>query len=162
MNLILLFDEDFIAPGRVRLHGRRLAHLRLVHRAVVGDRVRVGRLNGRLGDALISKLDEQGAELEPRLGRPPPTRPDLVLVMGLPRHMHGEESAAADEVRALGEGVAALTRVAVEYIDERLTTVIAQRVLAETNMSGAKKREVVDKLAATIILQTWLDRKNKK
>lgn len=84
------------------------------------------------------------------------------VVMGLPRHMHGDESAAATDVRALGEEVAAKTGVAVEYIDERLTTVIAQRVLTESGMSGAKKRAVVDKLAAAIILQTWMDRNKKK
>ncbi len=84
------------------------------------------------------------------------------VVLGLPLHMHGEESAAARDVRDLGGELAARTGVAVEYIDERLTTVIAQRVLTQSGMSGAKKRNVVDKLAATVILQTWLDRKSQK
>jgi putative holliday junction resolvase len=50
----------------------------------------------------------------------------------------------------------------VEYADERLTTLAVQRMLAETDMSGAKKRAVTDKLAAALILQTWMDRERGK
>ena len=48
-----------------------------------------------------------------------------------------------------------------EFIDERLTTVSAQRVLLQADLSRQKRREVVDKVAAAYILQTWLDRKNR-
>ncbi|MEW6517734.1 MAG: Holliday junction resolvase RuvX [candidate division FCPU426 bacterium] len=83
------------------------------------------------------------------------------IVVGLPRRLSGEEGPAAEEVRAFGEQLALAAGVTVEYADERLTTAAAQRVLSETNMSGAKKRAVADKLAATLILQTWLDRQKK-
>lgn len=81
------------------------------------------------------------------------------LVIGLPKHMHGAEGDKAAEARAFGDALAATTGLPVEYVDERLTTAAVQRMLAETNMSGGKKRAVVDKLAAALILQTWLDRR---
>jgi len=84
------------------------------------------------------------------------------LVIGLPKHMHGEEGEKAEEARAFGARVAEKTGLPVEFIDERLTTVAVQRMLSETEMSGAKKRAVVDKLAAALILQMWMDRKKRK
>jgi len=84
-----------------------------------------------------------------------------LIVIGLPRHMSGEEGVKAEEARAFGARVAEKTGLPVEYMDERLTTLAAQRMLSETDMSGAKKRAVVDKLAAALILQTWLDRKRR-
>lgn len=82
-----------------------------------------------------------------------------VIVIGLPKHMHGEEGEKAREARAFGAQVAEKTGRPVEFIDERLTTLAAQRLLSETGMSGAKKRAVVDKLAAALILQTWMDKR---
>ncbi len=84
-----------------------------------------------------------------------------VVVIGLPKHMHGEEGVAAEEARAFGARVAERTGLPVEYIDERLTTAAAQRMLSQTDMSGAKKRAVVDKLAAALLLQTWLERQKR-
>jgi len=84
------------------------------------------------------------------------------VVIGLPRHMSGQEGEEAIEVRTFGEMLAQKSTVAVYYIDERLTTVAAQRVLAESGMSGSKKRQAVDKLAAVLILQTWLDSQHDK
>lgn len=82
------------------------------------------------------------------------------IVLGLPRHMCGDEGIKAGEARAFGARLAESTGLPVEYIDERLTTTAVQRMLSETGMSGAKKREVTDKLAAVLILQIWLDRKS--
>ena len=80
------------------------------------------------------------------------------IVLGLPKHMHNEEGDKAEIVRAWGAKLAATLHLPVFFMDERLSTVAAQRVLTESNLSGRKKRQVVDKLAASIILQTWLDR----
>ena len=86
MNLILLFPDDFVAEGRrVRLEGRRLAHVRDVHRARVGDELRVGVLDGPMGSGRISRLDEQGLEMEVRLEHDPPPPLDATLILGLPR-----------------------------------------------------------------------------
>lgn len=79
------------------------------------------------------------------------------IVMGLPLHMNGSEGEKAREARAFGERLAGRAGVRVEYIDERLTTVAVQRMLGETRLSGPKKRQMTDKLAAVLILQTWMD-----
>ncbi|MBN1595898.1 Holliday junction resolvase RuvX [candidate division FCPU426 bacterium] len=81
------------------------------------------------------------------------------VVLGLPRHLSGQEGEKAAQVRAFGSTLAQATAVEVQYLDERLTTTAAQRVLTESGMSGRKKRRVVDKLAAVLILQNWLDRR---
>jgi putative Holliday junction resolvase len=84
------------------------------------------------------------------------------LVIGLPRHMSGEEGVKAVEAREFGARLAEKINVPIEFMDERLTTMAVQRMLAETDMSGAKKRGVVDKLAAALILQMWMDRNRGK
>jgi putative Holliday junction resolvase len=78
-------------------------------------------------------------------------------VVGLPLNMNGTEGARAEDSRKLGDALGALTRLPVHYWDERLTTVAAERVLLEADVSRKKRREVIDQLAATLILQGWLD-----
>lgn len=85
MNLLLLEPADFIGQGRVRLAGRRLTHMREVHRAAVGDSVRVGCLNGLMGDGVIHALDTEHAELSVAFDRPPPSKLPLTLILALPR-----------------------------------------------------------------------------
>lgn len=84
MNLILLLDEDFVAPGRVRLSGRRLQHVLEVHRAGVGDQLTVGRLGGLLGRGQVTALGET-LEMDVVLDQPPPPKLPLTLVLALPR-----------------------------------------------------------------------------
>ena len=78
------------------------------------------------------------------------------LIVGLPLNMDGSEGPSAAEARKIGEALATDT-VAVIYWDERLTTVAAQRALLESNVSRKKRKEVVDQVAAALILQGWLD-----
>jgi RsmE family RNA methyltransferase len=85
MNLLLLEPTDFVGEGRVRLTGRRLTHLREVHRAAVGDSLRVGCIDGLMGEGLIEVLDADHAELSVACDRPPPAKLPLVLVLALPR-----------------------------------------------------------------------------
>ena len=81
------------------------------------------------------------------------------LVMGLPLELSGREGDAARRARALGTKLAAgLDDVAVHYWDERFSTVEAERVLIEADMSRKKRKKVVNHLAACIILQGYLDR----
>ncbi len=79
------------------------------------------------------------------------------VVIGLPKHMNGSEGASAEMARKLGEMVQNALGVEVEYWDERLTSVAAERVLLEANVRRKKRKAVVDKIAATMILQGWLD-----
>lgn len=86
MNLILLFQEDFIEGERlVQLHGRRLRHILNVHRAAVGDELCVGALNGRIGSGKITGLSSSALEMEVKLDRLPPPKLPLTLVLALPR-----------------------------------------------------------------------------
>ncbi|MES2817765.1 MAG: 16S rRNA (uracil(1498)-N(3))-methyltransferase [Pseudomonadota bacterium] len=85
MNLLLLEDGDFIAADRVRLSGRRLKHLQEVHRAAVGDSLRVGRLGGLMGSGQLLHLDTEVAELSIELDQPPPDKLPLTLLLALPR-----------------------------------------------------------------------------
>ena len=86
MNLIILFAEDFIGdPHRVRLHGRRQAHVLGVHRARVGETLRVGLLNGQLGTGRITALSADALEMEVTLEHAPPPPLPLTLLLALPR-----------------------------------------------------------------------------
>lgn len=85
MNLILLFDEDFVDAQRVRLTGRRLAHVTHVHRAAVGDALVVGRLGGMIGTGEVTRLDDEALEMRVTLDRDPPPPLPLTLVLVLPR-----------------------------------------------------------------------------
>lgn len=85
MNLILLVGEDFVTPDRVRLVGRRLAHVRDVHRARVGAGLRVGVLGGRIGTGMVVSLGDDGLVMDVALDRDPPPPAPLTLLLALPR-----------------------------------------------------------------------------
>lgn len=79
------------------------------------------------------------------------------VVVGLPRTLAGTEGPAVAAARAFGDDLAAALDVPVEYVDERLTTVVATRQLRERGVKGRRQRSVVDQAAAVAILQGWLD-----
>jgi 16S rRNA (uracil1498-N3)-methyltransferase len=85
MNVILLFEEDFIGPQRVRLCGRRLQHVLEVHRARVADELCVGVLNAQLGVGRIATLTADALELEVELNQDPPHPLPVTLLLALPR-----------------------------------------------------------------------------
>ncbi|MGH9518675.1 MAG: Holliday junction resolvase RuvX [Terriglobales bacterium] len=78
-------------------------------------------------------------------------------LLGLPRHMSGSEGRQAESVRRWGEALGRHTRLPVTYWDERLTTVEASRVLDAAHASRASRRQAIDRLAAVILLQSFLD-----
>ncbi|NLY09995.1 MAG: Holliday junction resolvase RuvX [Tissierellia bacterium] len=83
---------------------------------------------------------------------------DLV-VMGMPFNMNGTEGPMAEKVRRVGQSIKQVHKVEVKFQDERMTTVSAEQVLIQSGMTREKRRGVVDRIAATIILQAYLDRK---
>lgn len=85
MNLILLFEGDFIGGRRVRLGGRRFDHLIEVHRATVGDRLCVGKAGGLIGSGRVISFDRNAAELEVHFERTPPAPLPVTLILALPR-----------------------------------------------------------------------------
>ncbi len=85
MNLILFGEEDRLGPNRIRLTDTRLKHLREILDSAERDQLRVGEINGLMGLATVTVIDEQAAELEIELNEPPPTKLKLTLVLALPR-----------------------------------------------------------------------------
>ena len=85
MNLILLEESDFIAPNHVLLRGRRQQHILAVHRAQVGEQLRVGLLNDKLGSGEVLKLDQQEVLLQVELTQLPPAPLPVTLLLALPR-----------------------------------------------------------------------------
>jgi len=85
LNLILLFPEDFTGPQRVTLRGRRAAHIHQVHRAQPGEQLRVGLLDGDLGQGTLLELSAEQVTLEVTLDRAPPPPLPLTLLLALPR-----------------------------------------------------------------------------
>jgi putative holliday junction resolvase len=79
------------------------------------------------------------------------------VVVGVPRSLGGGESASTVGARLLGEQLGADTGLEVVYVDERFTSKMAEEALVESGMKRRKRRETVDKVAAAIILQTYLD-----
>lgn len=81
------------------------------------------------------------------------------IVVGVPYNMDGSEGPQAQKVRRFMAEITARVGLPVREWDERLSTVAAERVLLEADMSRAKRRKVIDKVAAVIILQGYLDKK---
>ncbi|NVB39998.1 16S rRNA (uracil(1498)-N(3))-methyltransferase [Pseudenhygromyxa sp. WMMC2535] len=85
MNLIILEPEDFVAEDRVRLVDRRLVHARKHLKAAPGDRLRVGLLDDRVGEAEVLRIDREALELRVALNADPPPASSLTLAVALPR-----------------------------------------------------------------------------
>jgi putative Holliday junction resolvase len=79
------------------------------------------------------------------------------IVVGLPLNMNGSYSEKTKEVVAFVEALSKVVGVPVKTWDERLTSMQAERVLLEADASRAKRKKVTDRLAAQIILQSYLD-----
>ena len=82
-----------------------------------------------------------------------------LVVLGLPLDPEGNEGTAARSARAFAERLRAALTVPVELIDESFSTVEAEEVLLEADLSRARRKQVIDRLAAAVILQRWLDQK---
>ena len=80
-----------------------------------------------------------------------------VVVVGLPLNMDGSSGPRAQMAREWGDALAERTNAKIVFQDERLTTVSSERVLIESGMRREKRKGVIDRVAATIILQTYLD-----
>ncbi len=79
-----------------------------------------------------------------------------VVVVGLPRNMDGSEGARAQKCRKVAELLAAIVDIPVCLWDERSTTVTAAGILGENNVYGKKRKQVLDAVAAQVILESFL------
>lgn len=79
------------------------------------------------------------------------------VVVGLPKNMNGSLGPQAQKVLEFAQKLQARCDVPVVYWDERLSTVLAERALLEADVSRKKRKQVIDKMAAVVILQSYLD-----
>jgi putative Holliday junction resolvase len=93
-------------------------------------------------NALANLIQEKGIEL---------------ILMGNPLHMSGRDSKQAEYTRDFAGRLERRTGVAIRFWDERLTTVQAERVLRESGISIQKRASAVDRLAAVLLLESYLD-----
>lgn len=102
----------------------------------------------RLAQKVADAVKEQGAEL---------------IVVGLPINMNGTKGPRAEKCEEFAQMLRELVECPVEMWDERSTTVTAHNILNTTNVRGKARKAVVDTVAATIILESYLEyrRKNK-
>ena len=80
-----------------------------------------------------------------------------LIVIGNPLHMSGREGFQAEKAREFGARLQDASGIPVEFWDERLTTVEAERVLRQSGISIQKRAKAVDRLAAVILLESYLD-----
>lgn len=78
------------------------------------------------------------------------------IVVGLPKNMDGSQGGRADKCRAFAERLFEETGIETVMWDERLTTVSAHRALNVTNVTGKKRKEIVDAVSAVMILEDYL------
>jgi len=81
-----------------------------------------------------------------------------ILVAGLPKNMNGSEGPQADKVKEFIKKLQKYTDVKVDYSDERLTTMEAEKMLISGDVSRKNRKKVIDKVAANLILQNYLQR----
>jgi putative holliday junction resolvase len=80
------------------------------------------------------------------------------IVVGLPKNMNGTIGPSGELCQTFAEELAGRTGLPVDLWDERLTTVAAERMLVTADVSRKKRKKVIDKMAAVMILQGYLDR----
>ena len=79
------------------------------------------------------------------------------IVLGLPKNMNNTEGERVEKTKAFGEMLERRTGLPVHYLDERLTTVAAEQILMESGVRRENRKAVIDKVAAGLILQGYLD-----
>ena len=83
------------------------------------------------------------------------------VIVGMPYHMNGDFSLGCERTRRFEEQIKKLIDIKIVEVDERMSTVTAQNALLSFDVSRKKRKQVVDKVAATVILQSYLDRKSR-
>lgn len=81
------------------------------------------------------------------------------IVLGLPKNMNGSIGFRGEETQSFAQKLEIATQLPVILWDERMTTMQVERILITADVSRSKRKKVVDKMAATVILQSYLDSK---
>jgi putative Holliday junction resolvase len=110
-----------------------------------------------IAQPLATVAAEPAETLVPRLASLAREQEVTGLVVGLPRRMDGSQGPEAKAARALADDLRRATGLPVTLVDERLTSVAAERALLASKASRARRRQVSDQVAAALILQSYLD-----
>ncbi|WP_017720132.1 Holliday junction resolvase RuvX [Kamptonema formosum] len=106
-----------------------------------------------LGTIERTSFERTVAQLQKLVG----DREVRVLVVGLPYSMNGTLGSQAKAVRKFATALGNALQLPVEYVDERLTSFQAEQLLMASNISPSRNKSLVDRFAAALILQQWLD-----
>ena len=85
MNLIIIDKDDYVGEKLVRLKNRRFEHIINVHKAEIGEQLRVGELNGKIGQGTIINLNSDYIDLELELTDSPPKPSNIQIILAMPR-----------------------------------------------------------------------------
>ena len=165
-NQIRKYERDEIVEELVRyyLKGNGIDLLMRVMGLDVGSKTVGVAISDPLGFTAqgveIIKIDEEAEEFGfDRLGELVKEYKVEKFVVGLPKNMNNTEGPRVEASKAYGDKIKEIFGIPVDYQDERLTTVQAERMLVEqADVSRGKRKKVIDKLAAQLILQNYLDR----
>ena len=80
-----------------------------------------------------------------------------ILVIGLPYTMDGNIGSQAKQVQKFARRLATVIELPIEYVDERLTSYAAEQMMIEAKISVCRNKATIDRIAAAVILQQWLD-----
>jgi putative Holliday junction resolvase len=116
--------------------------------------------SGTIAQPLMTVDAEPAGTLASRLAEIAKQYDARRIVVGLPRRLDGSYGPEAKAARELGDAVRKASGLPVELVDERLTTVAAERSMLETGAKRAKRRATIDRVAAALLLQSHLDRKH--
>ncbi len=105
----------------------------------------------------VATIPNEPRTLWTRIAREMEDRQVERIVIGLPRLLDGSEGDAAAAARRFAAELGRRTTNAIEFWDERFTTTIAERSLIESGIRRKRRREVIDSVAAAVLLQSWLD-----
>ncbi|MEZ4317106.1 MAG: Holliday junction resolvase RuvX [Myxococcota bacterium] len=78
------------------------------------------------------------------------------IVVGLPYELDGSEARSARLARQIGDALGTSSGLSVQYVDERFSSVEAERRMIESGTRRKKRQEIIDQIAAVVILETWL------
>lgn len=112
-----------------------------------------------IAQALATVSAEPAGTLATRLAQIARTYEAARIVVGLPKRLDGSRGPEATAAQELADAIRKISGLPVELVDERLTTVAAERSLIAGGMRRDKRRLTVDRVAATLILQAHLDRR---
>ncbi len=105
----------------------------------------VATINEYNREKLVTKICDEAKRLKAEL-----------IVVGLPKNMDGSEGGSAENCRLLADEIANQSNIKTCLWDERCTTVVAANLLNNTDVRGKKRKQVIDSVAATLILESYL------